>query len=178
MNKLKLWVKRPVNINFIFFMGVALFFAVFAFIAYSKSQFIGDSIDSLGEWIDNTNDGNVDDVEGYGIIFGTIAYGLGSIGNFLLILLLVIVPLFLSLSTAVQAIFVRLLYHREKSGRLLCYRVFNGILLASTLFAFIFMTYIATVKASASLIVGIADIIALVMTVICIKNTYTDKIKE
>lgn len=174
MEKFKKWIKRPVNTNFVLFIGIAIFFAVFALLSYKSRTKTTDFLDMAGGLLTEMDDGTVTDVENIGIIFGKIAHGVGKAGNAVLIFVQVYVPLFMAFVTAVQTIFTRLLYS-PKAGRLLCYRVFMAFTCISLFVHIVIFSYLLF-NFSSFIAMLLADILFLAAFVICIRNTYSKRI--
>lgn len=179
MEKFRKWAKRPVNTNFLLFMAIAMFLAVFAGVSYLSRMNTSDVLDNLNEWVEETGSSEeISDIEGYGVILGSIAYDVGSVGNAVLIFITVYVPLFISILTAVQTVFVRLIYRADSADRILCYRVFMGICCAVTALLFILFSLVFFIKFTTGLLMLAADIAVIAAVIICIRNTYTNRIKE
>lgn len=178
MKKIKLWAKRPVNTNFLFFMIIAVVLAVIAGTTYLSCLKADEAFDNFGAEVSEArSDGEIDDVEGYGIIFGSLFYGIGAVGVIFKIIFMVFLPLLISISTAVQAVACRIIYSAESKGRLFCYRIFSAVCGGMTALMTILFSFVFFDKAITVIIAVIADIALIAGTVFCFRNTFTDRIK-
>lgn len=170
MNKIISWAKRPVNANFLLLFLLAVVLAFLALGSFIYAESFDKNVTALGGRISDSINGEMEDVEGYGAIINSIAYGFGIFGSFLIKLLYVIIPLFISLIIIVQAIFTRLIFTDKTSGGILCYRIFMAIsLLIITVLLFLY-GFVLALK-----IVFAVFFYALFIAVltVCIINTYT-----
>ncbi len=177
MKKFRTWAKRPANTNFLLFMIIAMVFLAFAFYSYNTRNRTASLLDKIGLWLDDARDGVVDNVEGFGIIFGLVAHFIGRLWNSALILIQVYVPVYMAVITIIQTVFTRILHSPKSSGRILCYRISMGFCFAALLFHAIIFSYLLY-KFSSVWIMVLVDILVIVIVVICSKNTYSKKIKE
>lgn len=179
MKKIITWAKRPANMNFMAFITIALVLAVLAVDWNNKISILEEKMNELGEWMEETRENGVDDVEGYGLIFGGAGYAFGVLGDMLLTVLMVYIPAILAISAFIQAVFLRLIYKAGDNGRTLCYRIFMGISCFFTVgFTFLYAVFvlfqIGTMIGTATLI----SLITLAALIICIRNTYSKRIHD
>ncbi len=178
MKRIELWAKRPVNTNFLIFMIIAVALALFAGVMYLRCVQMDETLDGFSNEIkDARSDGEIDDVEGYGIIFSSFFYGFGALGFIFTVIFKVFLPLLISIVVAVQATISRLVYSRESERRLLCYRIFTVICCVTTVAMFIFFSLIFFSETLTLIIALIADIAVITGVVLCLRNTFTDRIK-
>ncbi len=178
MNKIKAYIKRPVNFNFVSVLTVAAFLVVLLLICLVIYIDGEAELNEIGARIDETrSEAEIDDVEGYGLIVESIGYGLGAFGNALLLGFGVIIPGIISAVIAVFAVTARLIYSDTNKNRLLAYRIVSGIgyffMLA---FCLMYSTFFLLIDIATAIPAAVFDILVIAVFIIGVKNTYSEKI--
>ena len=178
MNKFKAYIKRPVNFNFVSVLAVAAFLVFLLLVCLAI--YIGSEaeLNEMSARLDEIrSQEEIDDVEGYGLIVESIGYGLGVLGNALLLGLGVIVPGIISAVIAVFAVTARLIYSDTNKNRLLAYRIVSGFgyffMLA---FCLMYSTVFLLIDVATAIPAAIFDILVIAVFIIGIRNTYSEKI--
>lgn len=178
MKKVIAWFKRPVNINLTVFMIIAVGLLIFALVSLLSTSRLTKLLDNLGNLISTAESREeIGDVEGYGIIFGSIVYGAVTLGNSVVRLITVYIPLAAAFFIGGQAVLARFIYAVSET-RLICYRVITATCCISTVIALALYTAIGFIEPVSGIIMTAVDIIALAAIIICIRNTYTGRIKR
>lgn len=178
MNKFKAYIKRPVNFNFVTVLAVAAFLVVLLLICLAIYIDGEAELNEMGARIDETrSQSEIDDVEGYGLIVESIGYGLGFLGNALLLGLGVIIPGIISAVIAVFAVTARLIYSDTNKKRLLAYRIVSGFgyffMLA---FCLMYSTIFFLIDIATAIPAAVFDILVIAVFIMGIRNTYSEKI--
>ncbi len=173
MEKLKVWIKRPVNVNFIIYIMISIFMVMFAACSYKSLDKTAKLLDNLSFWLNNIFD---EEIGEYGLLFGSIAHKIGKAGNTLLIVFQVYIPLYIAVVTTIQAIFTRVLYHPESSARILCYRISMAFCCITLIFHSLIFSYILMIYCSAAAMI-IVDALFSAAIIICLRNSYSKRIK-
>ena len=178
MKKILTWAKRPVNTNFLLFVIIAVVLAFSAIDAYSSVTKTEKLVDNIGVFAEKIQDDiSIGELDDWGTALSSILHDVSSAGNKVIMFLRVYIPLFIAGLIAVQALFCRLIYG-SSSGRLLCYRVFTAMCCFFTTVSVLIFSLLFFFKTVSMIIVIIADIAVIAAVVICIRNTYTNRIKE
>lgn len=176
MDKFRNWAKKPVNTNLIIFMGIALFLIAFAAYSYKSQSRTTELLNNLGGILNNMKNEETDGAKGYGIILGTIAHGIGVAGNSLIIFLLTGIPLYMAVVTIVQTVFTRFLYHPKSPSRILCYRISMAFCCITFIFHIIIFSMLVF-NFYSGLHTILIDAVMGVAFVVCLRNTYSKRIK-
>lgn len=173
MDKLKKWIKRPVNFNFISVVAISLFFMTIAVIGYIMNVSAEAELSEIKTDIDNIRDQEeISDVGGYGLIVKSLMYGFGKLGSGLFLIFTVYLPIIISVIIAILAVISRIVYSAENRKRISAYRIVSGfnyffILFFALMYTLIFFDYAVTI------ILGLLTASALIIN---IRNTYSKKI--
>lgn len=177
MGKIKI---KAVNVNFILMMIVVILLALFAFIIW---QFVrvseAELIELKSSMEDTITQGEIGDVEGYGLIVSGIGYGLGSIGIMIVEVFFVIIPLLIAGYTLLMTVIGRIVYAPTK-GRLLAYRILMGFdYVGLAALVCIILSFLSTCDSISSFI-KILVLALFLLFILCfnIYNTYSKRIKN
>lgn len=173
-------MKKVLNFNFITVTILAVMLVLTAVFAWMNLSDISTEVNNnISEMYDPNDDGEIDDVEGWGFIFGGSVLGLASLSVGFVKIVSVLVTGFFVIFIMVPAIIAKFIYRAEK-GRILAYRILMGVsyacmgMLASSLGNWIFsggMT-VNTVVSAVLLLYTVAVLI------LGIRNTYTKRIRS
>lgn len=173
MDKLKNWIKRPVNFNFTSVAAISLLFISIAVTGYIMCLSAETELSEIKNDIDRiSSQEEIDDVGGYGLIAESLIYGFGKIGSTLFFGFIVCLPIIISVIIAIFAVISRVVYSAENRKRIIAYRIISGlnyffIFVSALLYTLIFFDYAVTII--------LALLIALAL-IINIRNTYSKKI--
>jgi len=179
MKKIISWVKRPANMNFLAFIGIAVVLLILAFDCHKNLELYGQKIGQLGNWIENTTQNNIGYFDAIALFFGFFGFLSGTVGDIMLKILTVYIPIVLSIFPLIQAIFLRVLYKESDKGRILCYRIFMGI--SCFIIEFFTLLYVSFILSQVFYLMKwtiIITLITLAALIICIINTYTKRIND
>lgn len=172
-------MKKILNFNFVTVAILAAVLILAAVIVGCGLSDVFTGVEKAGsEVYSYIEDGEVDDVEGWGFIFGGAAVGVAALFAGATWFVLVLVPAVLAIFMIIPAIIARLIYRTDK-GRILVYRilmffsyVWMGVL------AFFLGTIIFGGKLTvATFIILVLFLYTIVVTVLGIRNTYTGRIR-
>ncbi len=168
-------MKKTANKNFIMaILLVAAMTLVCILLGVVLIDLDGD-LDSAKNSISTTvGDGAVEDVEGYGVIAESIAYGFGAFAGAILLVIIFLVGGYAFVLFLI-ALIARLIYAKE-GKKLLAYRILMGVeyLLQTGLFLF----FIDSLMREFNVIILIMMLLVLAEIVYGVINTYTGRICE
>lgn len=171
---------RAVNVNFILMIIVIILLTFFAYFCWQLTE-VGDAeLAKLKTSIDETMDGDViEDVEGYGLIFSGIGYGLGSLANAFAKIFLVIVPMLFVVYLGIFTVIGRIVYAPTKK-RLLAYRILMGFDYAGlTFFAYSISELISfDFEDKGNIFLLLVELFIFFILFINIRNTYSGRIRK
>lgn len=148
--KIKEWIKRPVNINFISVLIVAFILFIFAAVCYLQGYLSDKELESLGIEI-------------------------CSACNKYYIYKYVKIPIFNSLVIIFMSVLLRIIYFAKSQKRLLVYRIMTGICYIFMFVSCLFCSSILYIVITLIPII-IFDLLVISVTVMGIRNTYSDRI--
>lgn len=126
MNREGKHVKKRANINFILVIILTAVMMLVPIILGAAYVELNNEMDSLKSEMSATlEDGEVGDVEGYGVIAQGIGYGLGSFAGALVLVMIVLVGGYAFVLFLI-ALIARLVFAKE-GKRLLAYRILMGV---------------------------------------------------
>ena len=163
---------KKVNINFILslFIVIALF-ALAIYCLYLGNKMDTDILETAGNSMKETmQSGEIDDVEGYGLIIQGLGYGFGFLGYMVLLVMAVIAGGygFIMLLFTVVA---RIVFSKE---RLFTYRILMGIVFAMQILLELFI--FTTLVSQFAIVWFIAEVVFVGITVYCAINTYSSRV--
>lgn len=177
MEKFKTWAKRPVNYNFILLLVVVLFLVLVALSYFLKLPFTA-KIEKYAEILDSVFRERPAGLEKIIDSIEKVVYKVGSIGDFILKFQLFYIPMFIAVIVFVQTIFARIIFSNKSNESLICYRIFMAVTLITTSSLCIGYSLFFFYSTITGFIALVADAFLVYAVVICIKNTYTNRIKE
>lgn len=160
---------KRANINLIMSLLIVLsLFTVTGLCFFLSGRIDSEILETTGNSMKATmQQGEIDDVEGYGLIVQGLGYGFSFLG-YLVFLVLAVISGGYGLIMLLFAVIARIFYSKE---RLLAYRILMGIVLAMQ---FLLELFILTVLISEiALFWVITEIVLVGITVFCAINTYT-----
>lgn len=172
-------MKQILNFNFI---TVAILAVVLVLVAVSVGLDLSEittGVEKAGSEVAGyVDDGEVDDVEGWGFIFGGAAVGLAGLLLGMAWIVGVLVPALLAVFMFVPALIARLIYRADK-GRILAYRILMFfVYLWMGVLAFALGALILELEVTVATVVFLVSFLYTVLVVILgIRNTYTERIK-
>lgn len=168
---------KAVNINFILILSVVCLLVGAALIILGITLPVFAEINGLGNSIQNTvSSGSVDDVEGWGVIMSAFVYALGVGSVFIFVVMMILLFLYAFL-LFVPALIARLVY-QNSGGRLLAYRILTGFDCGFLLLgAFALFSLVSGEHLLISLLVIIAALAFIGIAVVCMVNTYSNRIE-
>lgn len=169
MEKVRTFIKRPVNFNLVSLIAVALFYLIIAVLGAVKYCSIVGEISNMKSDIDNTLGGEVGDVEGYGVIAESIGYIFALMGRDLFVYCMVIIPIVFAVIITLFAVISRLVY---KKG-ITTYRILMGI--CYFLLALLLIPY-SGISLTFGIVGELFAILNLCVLITGIRNTYSQRI--
>lgn len=173
-------MKRILNFNFItivILVGLLVLATGLAWVSLSEvSATVSNDIEELH---DPNDDGEIDDVEGWGFIFGGSLLGLAALSVAFIKLVCVLGTGLFVLLVMVPAVIARLIY-RAKKGRILVYRIlmffsYAGMsILAFFLGNIIFAGRLTVV----TVVLSVLFLYTVAVLILGIRNTYTKRISS
>lgn len=173
-------MKKILNFNF---MTVAILTAMLVlttvFAWMNLSDISTEVNNNISEMYDPNDDGEIDDVEGWGFIFGGSVLGLASLSVGFVKIASVLVTGALVFFMLAPALIARLIYRSEK-GRILAYRILMFFsyacmgILASSLGNWIFAGKM-TVN---TVVLAVLLLYTIAVMILGIRNTYTKRIRN
>ena len=119
-------LKRKVNINFILALVLVAGLLMIPIVLGVAVNDLSSDIDAPGDGISTAlEDGEADEVEGYGMLLEGAGYGLGTFANAMLMVVIIMVGGYAGL-LFVFAAMARLIFAKE-GGRLRAYRILMGV---------------------------------------------------
>lgn len=119
-------MKKQVNKNLIWtitLVGMLLLLIIFGIIVLCVSS---SGMNALGNSIEQARSaGEIEDVEGYGILLNSIGYGLGAFGRFIIAIVCIVLPGILGVFILLFALIARFVF-APSDGRILAYRILMG----------------------------------------------------
>lgn len=166
-------LKKKVNINFLLALVLVAGLLMIPVVLGVAVNDMSGELDALESDISATlEEGEVDDVEGYGVLAEGTAYGLGTFANTMLIIVIIMVGGYAGL-LFVFAAMARLIYAKE-GKRLLAYRILMSVEYVLQAGIIVFLV---------NLLLGGFDIVFLLMILMIAagliysaRNTYTKRI--
>lgn len=164
---------KSVRFNFYSALAVVVILLLFSFIFLGFIKAVDSAIGIADNEISELRDQDdeIDDVEGYGIIF----YGIGAIGGSLLNVFLSVIILFIGFYDLFLFLFLlsaKLIYKNGK--RIIGYRILMGFAYAMMIGLFILLLP----SAITSLLIFIFEIYLIIVIFLGIRNTYSKRIIE
>lgn len=180
MERFKQWVKRPANFNFISVIAIAAVFIIMAVIvnlqltSAEQTNLSGLKTD-VNEILDQEE---IDDVGGYGVIIGSLAYALGKGVIVFLYIFLVVIPLIISVVIVISAVILRSVYSAENRSRIIAYRVIAAFHYLFVILSISGYTYLFLGSREIAIIIPtvIVDIFMAAVIAVGIRNTYSNRI--
>lgn len=178
MNKFKAYIKRPVNFNLVSMLFIAVLLVGGVILSFYAESWIGSSeFDELGSSINETlSHDEIEDVEGYGLIVESFAYGLGVIGEVFFWVFMIMSSVIISLIIIMLSIISRAVYSAENHKRLLAYRIIAGVCYFFMLASFLLFSVLFFYNPIASVLAAVFDLLVIAVFIIGIRNTYSEKI--
>lgn len=173
-------MKKILNFNFITVAILAAMLVLIAAFAWINLSDVSASVNhEINEMYDPNEDGEIDDVEGWGFVFGGSILGFAALSVGLVKVASVLVTGFFVIFMLVPAIIARLIYKADK-GRILAYRLLMGFsyawmgVLAFLLGNAIFAGGMTTV----TYVILVPFLYTIVVLILGIRNTYTKRIRS
>ena len=173
-------MKKVLNFNFITVAILAVMLVLTAAFAWMNLSDVSASVNQeIDEMYDPNDDGEIDDVEGWGFIFGGSVLGLASLSVGFVKIASVLVTGFFVIFIMVPAIIAKFIYRAEK-GRILAYRILMGV---SYIWMGVLTFILGDVLLSGGMtVVTVVSAVLFLYTVavliLGIRNTYTKRIRR
>ena len=168
-------MKKTVNGNFILCMLIVAALVLLCVFFGVATTDMGGEMDSIKSDISETlEDGEVDDVEGYGVIAESIGYGFSAFASAILLVMILLVGVY-AFALFIIALIARLVYKSE-GKRLAVYRVLMGIEYLLQAGLILFLGEILVNSRNLTVLVVIVPLLAAI--VYGVRNTYTKRICE
>lgn len=171
-------MRKVVDFNF---LTVMILVMILAFVAISEGiqlSKVNEKLDQQGRELNEyIEDGEVDDVEGWGYIYGGVGHLLGGLAVGIGWIVLVFFPAAAALIIFVPAFIARLVY-KGRGIRLLIYRITMFLVyVVMSAFALLLGGFIFGEKLGGlEIAMGIISVYTAVVTVLGVRNTYTSRI--
>lgn len=178
MNKFKEYIKRPVNFNLVSMLFIAVLLVGGVILSFYAESWIGSSeFNELGSSINETlSHGEIEDVEGYGLIVESFAYGLGIVGEVFFWVFMIMSSVIISLIIIMLSIISRAVYSAENHKRLLAYRIIVGVCYFFMLASFLLFSVLFFFNPITFVLAAVFEILVIAVFIIGIRNTYSEKI--
>lgn len=178
MNKFKAYIKRPVNFNLVSMLFIAVLLVGGVILSFYAESWTGSSeFDELGSSINETlSHDEIEDMEGYGLIVESFAYGLGVIGEVFFWVFMIMSSVIISLIIIMLSIISRAVYSAENPKRLLAYRIIAGVCYFFMLASCLLFSVLFFFNPIASVLAAVFDLLVIAVFIIGIRNTYSEKI--
>ncbi len=173
-------MKKILNFNFITVAILTAMLVLTAVFAWMNLSDVSASVNQeIDEMYDPNDDGEIDDVEGWGFIFGGSVLGLASLSVGVVKIASVLVTGGFVSFMMVPAIIARLIYRAEK-GRILAYRILMGVSYAwMGILAFLLGNMLLS---GGMMVVTVVSAVLFLYTVavliLGIRNTYSQRIQR
>lgn len=126
-------MNKQANINLILSMTLVSILVLVSLSGFVMGKSLGAGMDGAQKEIERlSGNGEIGDVEGYGIIAYGVGYGLSSLGMAVVLFFVVLVPAFLAAFIFIFSLLARLVYKNTK-GRVIAYRILMGFSFAGQL---------------------------------------------
>lgn len=175
------FIERPVNFNLISAIAIALILVIMAVIGHSQIMPEETKLSELKNDIDRTlSQEEIDDVGGYGLIAGSLGYGIKKIAYGVTFDILVGIPRVISAVTAVSAVVLRIVYSAKNPKCIKAYRIIAGFNYLFILFSIAVYTCMVLTDGYVIIIIPtvILDLLIARMLITSIRNTYSKRILE
>ncbi len=173
MEKIKSFMKRPVNFNLVCTIGFTILPIIIAVFSFVTHMSLKNSMNNYSDMI-----GRDDVAGGYLAVGGIFVSILGSLADAVILAFGLIIPLIFSLLVIGFAVIAKLIYSSEKRKRIIAYRIIMGIDYFLTIVFFTGYSLLLFYDSLTGIIASIIDVFVLLGIVLCIRNTYTKRIFE
>ena len=162
------------NINLLLAMIMVVGVMFMAFLCFHAGKALDSNLAGVsGSFQEATQDGEVEDVEGYALIMQGIGYGFGKLGYLIVMAATVLLTIYAAL-LGIFAVAARVAFNRE---RLLAYRILMGVEYVLQAIAEIFLLWLMIPGGFTPVCVAM-EVLLLGMTIYSAVNTYSVRMQE